>query len=597
MKNNMGVLDILKTIFRFGRVVDNAQRGRIWLTVVVYIALPLSDLIFNVYLLHYIVRNYDAFFSLERFTMIMLVLLLVQILIWAIESYYTQYYADDSIQRICDYFLGKIYKNIEVVSSEEFDNPDFYDKYYFVLNNLKARIRSFFGIIEAVVASAMMIITLSTIIFVTDPMLILFVLFPLFVECVVSPHINKLQVSKRKEDSNIDRHADYIQRVFYLKDYAKEIRTTHVKNILFSQFERIVCDYNSTIKKFGKSIGIRNFLIEYSFQVFSFFCVVLYLVIKTFNNEVSPENAIVIISTYNQIVYSLKSMVDTYFGCLEQCVYFKEILDFTVFEHVSSIQTYSSIPDTIESIEFKNVSYRYKNSKDLALKNVSFKVVRGQKVVILGYNGAGKSTLMKLISLTYKPTEGDIFINGINVNQFDEKELRKKISVLRQNFVVFATDLEKNILLKSIETDEDKAAFNCAIKKSGFLNKYVTLERGSKTIISKEFNDTGIVLSGGEMQKVAIARVLANDADVQLFDEPTSAMDPISEESFFGAIFDVAKYNMTFIVSHNFSFAKKADYILFFSEGELIEKGTHNYLISSNKEYSRLFKLQAKYFE
>jgi ATP-binding cassette subfamily B protein len=598
MKNIMRINDMIKILFSFAKEVNKAQRSRIPMTILVYIALPLSEIVFNVYLLRYIVKNYNNGFQIEQFVLILIGLLILQIGIWTLEGYYSQYYADNSIQKVGRHFSNQLYRKINDIPLERFENSEFYDEYFFISNNLIVRISSFFRLIEILVSSFAMLSTLSVIIFITDPIIIIFVLFPLIVEWIISPYINRLRISSNKENSNVNRRIDYIQRVLYLKDYAKEIRTTKIRNVILYQFERFISDFNLLIKKYGMKIGIKQFVVDYTFQIISFFGAIIYITIRVINGDVSPENAIVIIITFNQTIYSFKNIIDFYISSMEECTYLDDILKFIKIEPKNSLSTkYIPIPEVIEKIEFSNVSFRYQDQLDYALKHVNFEAYRGQKIAVLGDNGAGKSTLVKLIMRSYEPLEGEIRINDININYFDPEEFKQRVSTIRQDFIVFATELEKNILLDNIQNENDKIRYLFSIEKSGFNEKHKTLKNGSKTIITKEFESEGEVLSGGEMQKVAIARAIANYTDLLLLDEPTSALDPISEDKFYKCIHNDFNESLVFIVSHSFSLSKAVDKILFFSKGELKESGNHETLLSTDKEYAKYFKMQAKYFE
>ena len=597
--HRMKLKNVAKTLFLFSKHVKSAKRFRIPITVIVFIMLSMSDIVFNVFLLRYIVENYNSGLHFEIFLYIMFGVLLFQIVVWMLEAYYNEYYAEDSIQKVELYLKNVLYHKVDNISMEEFKKSHFYDKYFFVVENLKERIKGYFSLIEVLVSSLMMIVTLTGFIFITDPVLIFFILLPLVGEWLISPSLTKFISLKTKEVSNVERRLEYVERVMYLKQYSKEIRTTKVKHIILKTMDRFFLDMKYNIQYYGRKIGIRHFVIQYLFQGVAFFGILFYLVFRVKSGNVAIENAVVIVTTFNQTVFSFKNIMDLYITSVEQCEYLKDIMYFIGMYEDSSCETieYVAVPKIIEKIEFKNVSFKYPNQEIYALRNINFEVKRGQKVAIIGANGAGKTTIMNLICRIYTPIEGEILINGININKFNFQEYKQRISLVRQHFVVFATTLEKNVLLREATNSEDRKRFVQAVKKSGFYDKYIQLSKGFKTIVTKEFDEEGESFSGGELQKIAIARTMAADADLMLLDEPSSALDPISEDKLITSLFDHVDDKLLFIVSHNMSYAKKSDVILFFENGKLMEIGCHDDLIQRDSNYSKYFKLQASYFK
>jgi ATP-binding cassette subfamily B protein len=597
MDNKIGFIGTLKTLFKYSKEIQKADPRKIIVTVIVYIGLVMSSILFEILLLRYIVDRYNDNFNLNHFTVIMFCLLIFQITVWLIESYYVQYFNEDSNNKVNQYFYSKLFKKIEMTPLCNFEDPKFYDEHYFIVNDVNNRINEFTSLLETFVSSLLMIITLSSLIVITDPIIFIFVAVPLVCEYIISPRVNKLEFTYNKEISNIKRRGDYAQRVLFLKDYAKEIRTTKIKSVILSQFTRFFTDMKQLIDEYGLRIGLRQFIVNFAFQIISHMGVIIYITIKVYNNQMVMANAIVIISTFNEIIYSLKNILDIYMKSMEQALYIRNMLSYIYSTDLQQPnQGGLPLPSKIETLKFRNVSFSYPNTEVKALDNISFTVHFGQRIAILGPNGAGKSTLIKLIMRLLQPTEGEILINGLNINEYDLSDYRKKISAVKQNFVIFAADLEQNILLKHIENDNDKLLYDSSIEKSGFLEKHNTLPKGSKTVLSKEFDYEGEVLSGGEKQKIAIARAIANKADILLMDEPTSALDPISENNFYQILYNNFQDQILFLVSHSFSLSKNVDMIFFFLDGKLEEVGSHNELIRQGKKYAEYFKIQSDYF-
>ena len=591
LKNN------ITKLFQFAKTINFVSKFRIQITVFVYALLPASSIVFEVLLLRYIVETYNNF-NWREFGVIITLLLLFQIFVWLVESYYVQYYSEQSNTRIIHHLYFEIFKKIECFSLDKIENKDFYDNYYFILQNVEKRVYNYISIIERATSSFIMLFTISTIVILSKPLVLLFILFPIVVEFFLTPYLNKLIIKYEKNQTENLRKGDYVKRIAYLKEFSKEIRTTKIKNVLFSQYAQFISYAKVLIESYGAKIGSLVFFTEFSFQIVSFFGATLYIIYCVFNGNMQISDAVVILSTYNQIIYSFKNIIDIYRECMEEAVHLCNMFEFIRNDKSDSKKEINnSVLNLIETIEFKNVSFKYPNEEKLSLSNISFYAKKGEHISICGLNGSGKSTLVKLITGLYKPTEGEIFINGVNINQYYLEDYKKRISTVNQNFVLFATDLEHNIMFKNIENDYEEKIFKDAINKSGFFNKYLDLDKAGKTILTKEFDKDGEIFSGGEMQKIAIARAIANLSEVIVLDEPTSAMDPIAEKMFYEMFFKNFENKINFIVSHNFSMTKCADKILFLSGGKLIENGTHEQLLSLEGEYSKCFKIQANFFK
>lgn len=564
------------------------------MTMLIYVLLPLSDLLFSVYLVRYFIESYEKGVNVPEFTFIMLLLLIFQIIVWGVESYYTEVFSLNSNLKISRGIYRKLFLKINSTQMKEMEGEEFFQKYYFVFNDCEERAEKYVEYLSIAVSSLVMLFTLVGIIVNSSPILFIFVVFPILFEMIIVPSLKKIvyeyDIAKKEEM----RKADYTKRVMYFREYAKEIRTTRVWNVVWKQYNDCLKETKRLISKYGTKIAIRNVMIEYAYQVVAFLSLVVFVLHGIYNNSIELSSGIIIVTTYNQIVYSVKNIVDLVPEGYSQSFYIDAMFEFLrVDESLDTAQ--KADVGMIETIEFRNVSFAYDN-EEYILNNINFKLKRGQKTAILGMNGAGKTTLIKLLIGQYEPDKGEILVNGINIKEINVDNYQKRISTVLQNFKVFATTIEKNIIEKSIENELELENFQNAVEKSGLSKKLAQLPKGSKTIISKEFDEEGINLSGGEMQKVAIARAIAKDAELLIMDEPTSALDPIAETNFYNMMEKNFLNNIVVYVSHNYSSALFADNIIFLSGGRISEMGTHSDLIEQNGEYSKMYKMQVKNF-
>jgi ATP-binding cassette subfamily B protein len=254
----------------------------------------------------------------------------------------------------------------------------------------------------------------------------------------------------------------------------------------------------------------------------------------------------------------------------------------------------------VETIEFKNVWFRYDGQDKYALKNISMTLTSGEKAAVVGINGSGKSTLIKLIMRLYDPTEGEILLNGINIKEYDLHKYRMLIGTTFQDFAVFSATVLENVVMSKIVNHSMREKALEALRESGVSDKIQTLQKGAETILTREFDSDGAELSGGEKQKIAVARAFAKASPIVILDEPSSALDPIAEYNMYEIIFklcdriDPEKGKIAVIISHRLSSAALSDRIFVLNNGEISETGSHKELMASDGIYANMFRKQAE---
>lgn len=248
-----------------------------------------------------------------------------------------------------------------------------------------------------------------------------------------------------------------------------------------------------------------------------------------------------------------------------------------------------------KGIEFDNVSFHYPGAKCNTLHNLSFTIKPGETVAIVGENGAGKTTLVKLLCRFYDPTNGAIFLNGENLIEYNLDNLRNNIGVIFQDFVRFNFSAFENIGLGQVDRMKDEAKVISAAKKAGIKQKIERLPKGFDTILGQMFDD-GIDLSGGEWQRLSLARAFMRDAQILILDEPTATLDAFAEYDFYRKFADLTREKTTVIVSHRFSTVRVADHILVMQQGKLIEEGNHEELLNLNGVYAEMYRLQSNQY-
>lgn len=285
---------------------------------------------------------------------------------------------------------------------------------------------------------------------------------------------------------------------------------------------------------------------------------------------------------------------------------FDSILSISQYQgYFEALEAYLNVPQTMRisgkadlmagpyTIELRNVSFTYKGQTSPSLKNVDLTIAPGEKVAVVGENGAGKTTLIKLIARLYDPTEGVILINGVDIREIEYEQYMKIIAAVFQDYKLFSFSLKENI---AFDRDTSAEVIEAVLQRNGFSNKLDKLENGIDTSIYKDFDETGFEPSGGEGQKIALARAEFKDTPVIILDEPTAAMDPRAEYELYARFNEIVKEKSALFISHRLSSTRFCDKVILLANGEIKEAGTHEELMAADKQYKELYSMQAQYY-
>ena len=307
------------------------------------------------------------------------------------------------------------------------------------------------------------------------------------------------------------------------------------------------------------------------------------------------SNAIVLFHRTGEMRRGLTSFSDIIPKMHENNLYINKIRTFLNYEAKIEGKENGVMPKKHGDIAIENVSFKYKSDEDYILKDVSLNVKAGEHIAIVGYNGAGKTTLIKLLMRLYDPSEGRINFGDDDISGLNLTEYRNRIGVIFQDYQIYGASVRDNVILDDIDKDNaysDEKVME-ALESSGFKKRLEKMEKGINTPLTTEFDKKGVNLSGGESQKVATSRCFYRDADILIMDEPSSALDPISEYSLNSAMKRMAEGKTVFYISHRLSTTRDADRIIMLEKGRIVECGTHNELLSLNGKYAEMWKVQA----
>lgn len=586
-------------MIKYGKYLNSIDKNRLPLAALTSASLSFSEIVFSVLIVRYIIDAYTTNqFDIGEFVIIMCLALVFQIGVWAIESYYYEYYSIISDTKIIGHINEELFVLLKRMPLKRIEKSDYYQKYYFVINDVENRVSEYWGLIESITGTVVTIVSLVGIVVVAEPLLILLFLFPVIIDVLITPLLNRRKyeydVSKKEED----RKGEYTQRVMYIKDYAKDMRLTSISKVVLKQYEEYVYNVISLIhRKMPKIVRLES-VISMSYQVVSFFSVIVLVCYRVCSGTMALSDGVVIISLYNQIVYSLKNVINLYSEVNRQSQYIRDFFSFKQYgiENVNNFTKHIVSIKSIESVRFDHVSFTY-DGENIILKDISFEARRGQKIAILGENGAGKSTLVKLLLNLYQAETGTVYINDLEIERISETDYLELVGQVMQDYRLFSMSIYKNISENCLDDKPNYEWLEEAMRLGGFYEIYDKLGHNMDAILTKEFDDNGIVLSGGQAQKLAITRAIAKQKDMLILDEPTSNLDPIAEAKFFDVIKNNFNDRIVFFVSHNYSFGKMADCILFIEDGRIAEKGTHNELMEKDGRYASMYKMQAANFQ
>ena len=492
----------------------------------------------------------------------------------------------------CESYINSlIFKKAQQVELGCYENPDFFDNY----NRATWVVEKggFKRIIEGsawTLGSALSLIYLIGYLISIDPFLLFFVISPIVV-VIIRFKKNQIELDKEKAMTPYERQKDYTRRTILLREFAKEIKTTNIFVVVKRRFKEAIDKNIEHIHNYGVKVAILEVISDFFGEVvpvaggFGYGCFRLVVL-----NNIAISQFSVLISAITTCRNKLNNLAFYFSRQQKHCLWVQNLRDFLAYE--PKLQDGGIEPGEFESLEFRNVSFRYDGKKEFTLKNVSFKINKGETFAVVGHNGAGKTTLSKLMMRLYDVTEGEILYNGINIKEYNIAGYRKKFASVFQDYMIFAMTVAENVLFEEVN-DENIERSRHALGMSGVYEKIKTLPEDVDTLLTREFSDEGALLSGGEAQKVTIARIFAKDFEVAVLDEPSSALDPVAESRMYDSLMEGTKDKTVFYISHRLSSATRSTKVLVFSHGELVEYGTHDELMSLGGEYCEMFTLQA----
>lgn len=502
------------------------------------------------------------------------------------------YYREIAQEYVNRNITEKLMGKIDELNMECFDDPEMYDTIEKVSNESVARCMSILIMLVSLVQYFTTFIGVVTVIVSLNKSVALvacLVMIPIFyVSINIAYKQYKIYVSRVQKM----RMVDYLIGLCLEYDNIKELKIYNALSYLKKKILNIYNEYIEEDKNYKRKFLIEFTLTDFGHTVCSF-GVRIFILYESFLKKKTIGDFTMYISALDNMENSINSLMDAISSLYTDNLYIESLLSLLNMESTLKDGKREFLVDKFSTIEFRDVWFRYPNSENYVLKGISLKLERGKVYALLGLNGSGKTTLVKLLMRLYDPEKGNIFLDGVDIKEYSLQSLYRNIGVVFQDFVKYPLTVNENVGIGNIAYMGNMEYIKKAIAIAGADKFIQNLPRGYQTILEKEW-DEGSELSGGQWQKIAIARACLKKASILVLDEPSAALDPEAEFEIFQKMKVLMKGKMSILITHRFSNTDIVDYIFMMEEGKVIECGTHQDLMKAKNKYYSLYKLQAE---
>lgn len=489
----------------------------------------------------------------------------------------------------------KIIRKTKALEISQLEDSEFYDK----LEMARIQTNSRVGLMSNTLSQLQDLIVIGSLV----AGLVYFepILIGILILSIIPSFINEMRFSSSRYSiarswTAERRELDYLRYIGANDTTAKEVKLFGLVDFIVSRFSKLANEYYLI----NKSLAIRRSWYGALFNllgVLSYYGAYVLIIIRAVSGVITIGDLTFLSGSFNRLRGNLNASFSRLTRISESALYLKDYFDFIDFEAPVAAEKPLPMPATLQSgFEFRNVHFSYPGSDQPVLEGVSFHVQAGEKMAFVGENGAGKTTLIKLLLRFYEPTAGEILLDGINIKRFDKAQYQEFFGVIFQDFIRYEFTVKENIAVGHIDRLLDMDAIREAADRSLASEVVGELPGGYDQQLGKRFF-RGVDLSGGQWQKIALARAYMKDAQVMILDEPTSALDARAEYEAFQRFINLTKGRTSIIISHRFSTVRMADRIVVLQDGRILELGTHEELLANKKLYAELFSLQAEGYQ
>ena len=492
----------------------------------------------------------------------------------------------------------ELMRHAATLDLEQFENAEIYDKLERARRQTVGRI-GLFTLLLATIQDLITLVTLGAALALYVPWLLVLLAVAVLPSLLGETHFASLGYSLLYSWTPERRQLDYLRYIAASDISAKELKLFGLSDFLVGRYDRLSREFYEA----NKALAVRRSLVSSllaavgTLGYYGAYAVIIYLTVTGYRSPAGPFTIGVLTflaGSFRQSRDLIQRVLLSLSQVFEQSLYLDDLFTFLAIEpRIRPTEGARPVPSPIrEGFTFEKVGFRYPGSEQWAVRGLDFRLTPGERIALVGENGAGKTTLVKLLARLYDPTEGRILLDGVDLREYDLFSLRRNVGVIFQDFVRYDFLLRENIAVGNITRLEDQAGIEGAAGRSLADSVAGRLPGGYGQMLGRRF-EGGVDLSGGEWQKVALARAYMRDAQLLILDEPTAALDARAEYEVFLRFSELTRGRMAVLISHRFSTVRMADRILVLRGGELVEQGTHEELLALGGLYSELFQLQA----
>lgn len=583
---------VVSNYFYAYRLMIQLYRGKYIWKIILTVCNSFSIFLLYTYMIRFLVNGVQSGKSMKELLPPVIVMFFVVILISVLKQVY-ETILDPVLSKRSDVRFQKfLFTKSLNADLSDFEDPATYDLFNHAMTNGAEAIKKTMDFGSEILDSIMTFALTLCLFIAIDPWLFIFPLLVMIIN-VLNVRANDLWYRFERGEQQVDRKIDYVKRVFYLPNYAKEIRLSNIGNSMFGLFQKAVKDFLDMAKKEGPRRAMLGFGVSFGVDGIAGLGAELYALYRFLvSKTMLLGDCLVVLRSTTEL-----SWAATRLGWM-----FADMYDIAL--HVQDYRLYMEKVPRIESgvgsevteagdLSLHRVSFLYDGAEEESLHSISMTIHRGERVAIVGMNGSGKTTLVKLLMRLYDVSEGEIMLGNVNIRDFELLSYRAMYGVVFQDYQELTVSIAENVLGRPyVESDEERVIE--ALKKAGIWTVVNSLPNGIHTVVGREFDEDGALFSQGQLQKLAIATIYARNCEIVILDEPSSALDPIAEQKLFEELYRACEGKTMIFISHRMSSVVNADHIFVLDDGKLVEDGCHVELMKQNGIYAEMFRKQAE---
>lgn len=578
--------------YMLGYIWKADKKGFVWL--IAWLTWNIIPTIYRALIYKFIIDAITEQRPLSYIVTIVVLYALVELVARIFSNYVFQNRFNRLSLNVKKYSNNLLLKKCSVLDMECYDNTEFYDKISKALGQVNNRAMDVFYQVQRLISNVIYLVTGFVIIVTLDPLMIIVSIVTGIAFFLLDFVFVKTKYQTREAMVPINRKVDYFHGLMHDRKTISDVKQ-------YKGFGKyLISKYNkSADEQISMSIKLANketfhmiksqVLVSIVYILFPY----VHLAVQCFRAVISVADIPAMFNAFNLAVNGFSDTSREISNLKESCLYIAHLKEVLEYEPKIERDGGREIGD-IDTIEFENVSFKYPHSENYVLKDLSITIKKGQKIAIVGINGAGKTTFVKLLMRYYDPCEGRVLVNGADMKKYNVNSLRDKMATLLQEFQPYNVPIDEMIAC-SETTDGQKV--ERVLSEVGLTDRINAAPKKIKSEYSKMFDEDGVMLSGGELQKLFIARMRYKDGGVYIMDEPSSALDPIAEYEINNLMMNIAKDKTVVMIAHRLSTVVNADCILLIDGGKVLEMGSHKQLLEQNGKYAQMFNLQAEQYQ